>query len=290
GLDPGTTYYFQAVSTDNSGNSSNSIGASFTTLGTPMTDTDGDGVADANDQCPGYDDATDLDADGVPDGCDDSDGDGLSDAVEGSEDTDRDGTPDYMDMDADGDGVNDEIEHAAPNNGDGNSDGIPDRSQNRVASLMDHDAKDYITFESPEGTALTGVQAAVNPSPGDMPEGSTLSSGLFDFTIHGVGAGGSVQMTLYLPPGTKPDSYLKYGRTPDNIEDHWYEFVYDGVTGAQINENKITLYFVDANEGDDILTQDGMIIDIGGPMVDNMVTTPSGDGGCFIGCMLTGVD
>ena len=33
-------------------------------------DTDGDGVPDANDICPGFDDTIDSDADGIPDGCD----------------------------------------------------------------------------------------------------------------------------------------------------------------------------------------------------------------------------
>ncbi|NKB24750.1 MAG: hypothetical protein GKR87_10330 [Kiritimatiellae bacterium] len=37
----------------------------------------------------------------------DSDGDDISDAVEGDTDTDGDGTPDYLDLDSDGDGVPD---------------------------------------------------------------------------------------------------------------------------------------------------------------------------------------
>ena len=48
-------------------------------------DSDGDGVPDTDDICPGFDDAIDTDGDGVPDGCDicpndnpnDSDGDGV---------------------------------------------------------------------------------------------------------------------------------------------------------------------------------------------------------------------
>ncbi len=49
----------------------------------PPADSDGDGVYDSSDVCPGYDDAVDTDSDGTPDGCDtDDDGDGYSDAVE----------------------------------------------------------------------------------------------------------------------------------------------------------------------------------------------------------------
>ena len=46
-------------------------------------DSDGDGVPDADDQCPGQDDTIDVDSDGVPDCIDpliDSDGDGVADA------------------------------------------------------------------------------------------------------------------------------------------------------------------------------------------------------------------
>ena len=51
-------------------------------------DSDGDGVPDSDDICPGFDDAIDTDGDGIPDGCDhcphgddrlDADGDGIAD-------------------------------------------------------------------------------------------------------------------------------------------------------------------------------------------------------------------
>ena len=38
--------------------------------GTPCADSDGDGVCDAVDACPGFDDNLDADGDGIPDGCD----------------------------------------------------------------------------------------------------------------------------------------------------------------------------------------------------------------------------
>ncbi|WP_324025737.1 FG-GAP-like repeat-containing protein [Maribacter sp. BPC-D8] len=51
-----------------------------------LCDDDGDGVNNANDKCPYFDDAIDSDNDGVPDGCDvDDDNDGVTDCDESSE-------------------------------------------------------------------------------------------------------------------------------------------------------------------------------------------------------------
>ena len=53
------------------------------TVTSVLCDDDGDGVNNANDKCPYFDDAIDSDNDGVPDGCDvDDDNDGVSDCEE----------------------------------------------------------------------------------------------------------------------------------------------------------------------------------------------------------------
>ena len=79
-------------------------------------DQDGDGVSDADDQCPGHDDNVDVDDDGTPDGCDslvDSDGDTISDdndmcpGFDDLEDNDDDNIADGCDDDDDNDGVDD---------------------------------------------------------------------------------------------------------------------------------------------------------------------------------------
>jgi surface-anchored protein len=62
-----------------------------------------------------------------------------------------------------------------------------------------------------------------------------------------------------------PDTYYKYGQTPTDPNDHWYEFLYDGQTGAEIDGNIITLHLTDALKGDDVLIQDSKAIDLGGP-------------------------
>lgn len=40
---------------------------------------------------------------------------------------------------------------------------------------------------------------------------------------------------MNLPTGEAPVSYYKFGPTPDNMAPHWYEFLYDGETGAEIS-------------------------------------------------------
>lgn len=59
--------------------------------------------------------------------------------------------------------------------------------------------------------------------------------------------------------------YRKYGKTPDKPSPHWYDFMYDGTTGAQIQGNQVTLHFVDGQRGDDDITVNFYIQDQGGP-------------------------
>ncbi len=56
------------------------------TVTSDLCDDDGDGVNNANDKCPYFDDTIDSDNDGIPDGCDvDDDNDGISDCEESTE-------------------------------------------------------------------------------------------------------------------------------------------------------------------------------------------------------------
>ncbi len=100
-------------------------------------------------------------------------------------------------------------------------------------------------------------------------------------------------MTLYFAAGSTFDAYYKYGQTTGNTTDHWYEFLFDGTTGAEINANIITLHFQDGQLGDDDLVEDGFIIDVGGPAKtasdngdDTSGTTSSGGGGGGGGCFI----
>jgi hypothetical protein len=247
-------------------------------------DTDGDGTPDRDDDLPTNPNETvdtDGDGDGTPDGEDDFPLD-PDEAV----DTDGDLIGDNADTDDDNDNISDQEEDQAPNNGDGNDDGFSDSLQAHVTSLRIYDGVEYVTLASEPGTTLTQVEAAPNPSPGDAPGDVAFTYGFFNFTISGIGSGPAT-LSMYLPAGTTPVGYYKYGRTPDNDADHWYDFMFDGTTGAEIDANVITLTFVDADRGDDVLTADSLIIDLGGPTFALPEDDGDGDGGggsddCFI--------
>ena len=101
-------------------------------------------------------------------------------------------------------------------------------------------------------------------------------------------AGGATTLILYLPPGANINTYWKYGPTPTNANPHWYEFMYESSTqtGAEINGNNITLYFIDGQRGDDDITANGIIIDQGGPGTYSSSSGSPPDsgsgGGCFV--------
>ena len=74
-------------------------------------------------------------------------------------------------------------------------------------------------------------------------------------------------MEIFFPEGTIIVSYWKYGPTSDNPAPHWYEFIYEGTTGATIDGNKVTLHFVAGQRGEDDLTANGEFVDDGAPVL-----------------------
>jgi len=133
-----------------------------------------------------------------------------------------------------------------------------------------------------------------------MPTDYEFENGFFGFTIENVGIGEATTVTIYLPDGAAPEAYYKYGPEPGITEPHWYEFMYDDTTatGAVILGNVITLHFVDGQRGDDDLTENGTIVDDGGPGFSTAsVPTESGlvssggssGGGCFIEASSSGL-
>ena len=170
------------------------------------------------------------------------------------------------DFDGDLDGIPDE-EEKGPNgtndNYDGNLDGIPDTQQSNVASYHTYDDAYYLTIASPDGTAITDVQNDVPPE--NAPLNYSFPFGLISFQVSDIAIGGPTTIKLYLPDGYSCDSYYKYNL----IADTWEEFLYNGLTGAEIASNVITLHLVDGLRGDQDSVPDGFIIDPGTPAIAN---------------------
>ncbi len=193
-------------------------------------------------------------------------------------------TPDGPNVDEDKDGISDAREKGADgtdSNFDGNADGVPDFKQANVASFHTFDGQNYVTLVVPSGTELSQLKVTDNPSPANKPADAEFPWGFFDFSIDGLDQGEAVNVTMILHNGTSITKYYKYGVTPDNLTPHWYEFMFNGQTGAEISNNIITLHFVDGLRGDEDITVNGSIKEPGGPAISGTTgidesTEPSG--------------
>ena len=165
--------------------------------------------------------------------------------------------------DGDGDGIPDSQETGGPNGGDANNDGIMDSQQAYVVSLFTS-ANQYVTLVAPAVSAFNGTRSLSNPSPVDTPAGVTFPLGFVDFTLTGF-FGAAATVDLLLPAGVTANTYWNYGATSDNTTPHWYEFLFDGTTGGEINGSIVTVHLRDGARGDSDLTVNGSIVDPGGP-------------------------
>jgi len=176
----------------------------------------------------------------------------------------------YEFVDPDSDGVESDVEDSAPNDGDGNQDGIPDSAQDHVASLPNAVDQQYVTLvvsteDAVDPVTLDSVDAVPNPSPTDAPGHVEFPIGFLDYKVSGVTPGAAATITILLPTGTTVNTFYKYGPESANPTDHWYEFLFDGSTGAEILPDRINLHFIDGQRGDDDLTINGVIEDPGAP-------------------------
>lgn len=181
-------------------------------------------------------------------------------------------------LDTDGDGISDDEETGA-SGGDGNGDHVPDTQQPNVASFRNAATGAYVTLEAPAGLTLANVRAMDNPAPDNVPSGVNYAHGFFDFDVTGLAPGAAAAVTLHLPAGGA-QFYYRFGPTPGDATPHWYNWAFDGQTGATFSGNTIVLNFVDGLRGDDDLSANGIIVDPGAPgiLAPFSVTTTSDSG------------
>jgi len=142
-----------------------------------------------------------------------------------------------------------------------------------------------VTIESELGTTLQGgpLGKTLNGCPEVFNDQFlTFPVGAYEYFITGLNPGDATTVVIELPPGANVNSYFKFGKTPDNFNDHCYEFLFDGQTGAQIMPNgTIVVHHVDGERGDDDLTPNGVIVDPAAPGF--LSDTPPGTGnGCSL--------
>jgi len=168
--------------------------------------------------------------------------------------------------DSDGDGISDAVEDDAPNQGDGNGDQIPDRLQSNVVSLPNAVDGRYLTLAVAAPTVFTDVRAVGNPSSGDAPEGIDFRAGFVDFVV--TGAGASVTVEVFLDQTAGVNTFYRFGQTEAGQVPHWYRYLSKGGAGAEILADRIRLRLVDGGRGDDDLLVNGTISARGAPAAD----------------------
>ncbi|THB78879.1 MAG: IPTL-CTERM sorting domain-containing protein, partial [Desulfobacteraceae bacterium] len=192
----------------------------------------------------------------------------------------------------DGDGVS-FIEESGPDGTDwyydGNGDSIPDNIQGSVCSLHTNNNAFYFSIVETNGFPLANVAAVPNPSPVNAPQGMLFPYGFFQFDITGLTPGQSTTLDLILPGTAAISTYWKYGPTPGNPVDDWYDFLFNGITGANVSSTLVSLTLVDGGRGDDDLSANGVITDQGGPAFDTDIPTLSEWGMIILGLILAGI-
>jgi hypothetical protein len=164
---------------------------------------------------------------------------------------------------------------------DGNSDGIADYLQSNVTSIHANDEQHYLTLSVPEPGRIAACKVNDPATVGKPPTDFILPLGLITFNIDNIAPGTKTTLTIFLPAESEFDSFHKYGATEENPTEHWYEFMYDDIsgTGSVYEDDTLKLYLKDGQRGDNDLSTNGAISAPGGPAIllsdDNTDPTPN---------------
>lgn len=177
--------------------------------------------------------------------------------------------------DADQDSILDFIEDGASNLGDGNGDGVKDSTQPNVGSVQTWQPAPFpiITIESPPGTSLKDVDAPLSAGIETGLGTSKLAPfGFLEYNIEstpppGLGAAAappsSIEVKVFFPASPAVNRYYLFGPEPGNPGPHWFDFSWNGSTGARFEPGLVRLRFIDGGRGDNDATVNGRIVTVG---------------------------
>ena len=110
--------------------------------------------------------------------------------------------------------------------------------------------------------AFLPMEGTYSPPPDSAPPGLTFPHGLIGFVTSGCVPGSTLTFTLTLPVASADvGAYWKYGPTPNNAAPHWYQLP------ISIQGNVVSFSITDGALGDDDLTVNGTVVDVGGPAI-----------------------
>ncbi|MBE7501094.1 MAG: hypothetical protein HS113_12445 [Verrucomicrobiales bacterium] len=171
--------------------------------------------------------------------------------------------------DQDGDGAPDTEEQGPDGNDplyDGDGDGVPDYLQDIVVSGFTLDSRQAFRSRVVQGPSLVRVRPVALSEGAPLPAGVNLPLGGLDLQAFGAGAPGAPWVVEFeFPEGPPFNSYYKWGRRPGAAASDWYEFMYDGETGAELDGHRVRLHLVDGARGDDDGSANGELQVRGGP-------------------------
>ncbi len=180
-------------------------------------------------------------------------------------------------QDDDEDGIPAEIEDQGPNNGDGNNDGIPDSTQENVATVPLTGTVGYVTAESaPSCPRITQIAHLSENELTEQDSRYDYPLGLLDIHLSclTIGETGTITYYWHTTADLSGWSFRKFGPpTPGGSQPTYYNypalFSQTMISGTPVALMVVNL--TDGVSGDDTIA-DGTIVDPGGPVSN---TAPS---------------
>jgi Ca2+-binding RTX toxin-like protein len=155
----------------------------------------------------------------------------------------------------DSDSVASIVELLAPHGGDGNLDGVLDLRQSNVVSIPMLQTETIVTLAGPGTSTFTNVEVELTPVELDTLSDVRFPAGEIAFSLTSPASATSI--TVDFADALPINTWYQFGPTEDNPQPHWFEFLFDGQTGAQLIDlngdglvEQVRLHLADGQSGD----------------------------------------